>query len=202
MGDLYLLYNRKKGINSETMERGDEVTVVQASSVDSVSELLTGLEKSNPNFEVSGVPFEDGTYTVSFEVIGRVDDDPDYVNLRINFGSFVAKETTAPSMILTDTPTVSPTQSPSTYAPSYSPTNAPTDPPISNPEDEFEPDDEPFCFKDEDECSENFDCCSGLCATSGEIGYCYPQVQPKRMGAMQSAPATNRGGASGVRRRK
>lgn len=139
VGPLYVLYNRRKDINSGTMERGDHVTVARAESTDNISELEGSLDLTAPTFSLENVEFRGkGNYTISFEVTDRVDGDPDYMDLKISFTS-TQWVTQAPSSELL---TESPTAAPSTNTPTIEPpivtaapeTQAPTTPaPYRNP---------------------------------------------------------------------
>lgn len=121
VGDLYMLHNRLKGYNSQSVGHGNQVAIARAVTLDSKSDLLEGLRPSVPILVVD-VELDGVEQPVVFEICERILGDILSYDMSIHLlihGS--ACGTTLPPNLLP--------------APTPSPLPAPTAPPTPQPGD-------------------------------------------------------------------
>jgi hypothetical protein len=146
--DLYVMFNRMKGVNSEVVEDGDRVTVVSQSGVDTQSWLQGSLAEGEVGLRFDNWGGSGKSLVV--EVCERVykSQSPDYARVLVYLDDNVhnlscesdstsptTSPTPSPSDFPTSNPTTSPTGSPTNSARQQSPTpsKSPTAAPSSNP---------------------------------------------------------------------
>ena len=182
--DLYMMYNRKKGVNSEVIQHGDKVTIVSTSGLGQQSWLEAFITED----DVGGHHFMnwDGNGTdLVVEVCDRAFGVEDYAHVIVymddgvnNIVCSTASPTSkaAPTMLPTAPPTKMPSASP-TKSPTASPT---TSAPTTSPSPSFFPTVSPTsCTLEQSSCVQGFECCSGLCSQGQKSSrVCLPSTNP------------------------
>ena len=124
IGDLFMMYNRKEGVNAQVTEKGDMVTIVAQSGENQQSWLLGGFSEETDEFR--SYNWEKKGNDLVIKVCDRVSGTPDYARVivflddRINTLSCSASQ----SPTVSTSPTLSPTftRRPSTIIPTQMPT--------------------------------------------------------------------------------
>jgi hypothetical protein len=173
--DFYMMYNRKKGVNSEVVMGGDKVTIVSQGAVHNRQSLLKATLDENSG-EQRFENWSDGGDDLVVKVCDRITGPPDvarvimYIDDGVNSMSCsdILFGAPVPTSEPTSSPTAAPTGSPE---PTSEPTSSPTAPPTKSAAPTGNPTKEPSAApvscslaSPAARCKRDSDCCSDQCS--------------------------------------
>jgi hypothetical protein len=134
VGNLYLMYNRQEGCNSQVVGYGDNVTVIEQASATAQSWVLKAL--SGPSEVFRSPNWASTGKDLVIQVCERVNGTPDYAKVLVYLEETGNNNPSCATTQFNDpppSPTPSPTPFPPTPPPTPKPTPLPTPPPTPIP---------------------------------------------------------------------
>ena len=172
--DLYMMYNKREGMNSGVVKYPNLITIVSASNgVVSDQSWLVAALNATQTYRASG--FSGQAYDLVIKVCTMVAGTPDYARVLVYLDNGVdnlscstptpvaAAPTSRPTLVPTPFPTPAPTPVPTTVAPTRAPMPLPTEASANLLPMPVRMTQARTCLQRRAACSSNLDCCSGRC---------------------------------------